>query len=118
MRGIDGPGITAEVRENADDDRRRLDSGDDAQAATALPAGLDVDGKHPPEALRRGHCPLPPANCVLAVLAICGGLGLWHDPGPVGARWREHAIISRQVCAGLGHQRDGRQEARSPNASS
>ena len=35
MRGIDGPGIAAAVRENPFNERRRLDAGDDAQAATA-----------------------------------------------------------------------------------
>ncbi len=76
MSGIDGPGITAEMLENPFNDRWRLDAGDDAHAAAALPAGftehipvrdrfaatfgranrqscrfVDVDGKDPLEAL-------------------------------------------------------------------
>lgn len=52
MRRIDGPGITAEVLQDPFNDRRRLDAGDDAQAAAAFAAGLDVDGKDALESLR------------------------------------------------------------------
>jgi hypothetical protein len=34
MSGIDGPGVTAKVLENAFNDRRRFDAGDDAQPAS------------------------------------------------------------------------------------
>jgi len=51
MCRIDGPGITAKVLENPFNDGRRLDAGDDTQAAAAFPAGLDIDSEHPPEAL-------------------------------------------------------------------
>jgi len=40
----------------------------------------------------------------LAVLAG-GGAGPGHEPGPVGAHGRQHAVASRQVRAGLEHQR-------------
>ena len=58
MRGIDRPDITAEVLKKPVNDRRRLDTGNDALAAAALPADLDVDGKDPLEALRPGEAPL------------------------------------------------------------
>ena len=51
MCRIDAPGIAAKVLENPFNDRRRLDAYDDTQAAAALPAGLDIDSEHPPEAL-------------------------------------------------------------------
>jgi hypothetical protein len=75
VRGIDGPGITAKVRENPLDHRRLLDAGDDAQPAAALPAGLDVDGEHPLEALRPGHPLLPIDGRCLATLSdsACAG---------------------------------------------
>ena len=73
MRRIDGPGITAEVLENPFNDRRRLDAGDDTQAAAALAAGLDVDGEHPLEALRPGHRPLPIGGRCLGTLSGSGG---------------------------------------------
>ncbi|MBT8061491.1 MAG: hypothetical protein KJO85_02335 [Gammaproteobacteria bacterium] len=41
MRRVDGPGITAKVLENPFNDRRRLDAGDNAQPAAALPTALD-----------------------------------------------------------------------------
>jgi len=42
MRWIDGLRSMAEMFQNPFNDRRRLDAGDDAQPAAALPAGLDV----------------------------------------------------------------------------
>ena len=55
MRRIDGSGISVEVLEDAFNNRRRFDAGDDSQSASALPAGLDIDGKDSPEALRPAH---------------------------------------------------------------
>ncbi len=52
MCGIDGLGVATEMLENPFNDCRRLDTGDDPQAAAALPAGLDINGEHPLEALR------------------------------------------------------------------
>jgi hypothetical protein len=43
MSGIDGPGVAARVLGNAFNDRRRLDAGNDAQPAAALPAGFIGD---------------------------------------------------------------------------
>ena len=51
MRRIDAAGITAEVLENPLDDCGLLNAGDDTQVPTALPAGLNVDGEYPLEAL-------------------------------------------------------------------
>ena len=51
MCRIDGLHSMAEMVQNPLDDCGLLDAGDDAQVSTALPAGLDVDGEHPLEAL-------------------------------------------------------------------
>ena len=51
MRRIDRLRSVAEMVQNPLDDRGLLDAGDDAQAATALLAGLDVNLEHPLEAL-------------------------------------------------------------------
>ena len=75
MRGIDRLGVTAEVLENPFNDRGRLDAGNDPQTAAALPAGLDVDGEHPPEALRPVHRPLPIGGRCLDALVGSGAAG-------------------------------------------
>ena len=51
MRRIDGLRSVAEMAQNLLDDCGFLDAGDDAQAAAALLAGLDVNLEHPLEAL-------------------------------------------------------------------
>ena len=51
MRRIDGLHSMAEMVQNPLDDCGLPDSGDDAQAAAALLAGLDVNLEHPLEAL-------------------------------------------------------------------
>src|SRR5690606_41301905 len=58
LRRLDGPGVPAEVRENPLDRCGLLDAGDDPQPAAAVPAGLDVDGEYPLEALRPCQGPL------------------------------------------------------------
>ena len=95
--------MTAEVLENPLNDRRRLDAGDDAQSTAALPAGLDIDREHPLEALRPRHPRMPIDGRWLATLgnSACPG----HDPGPLGARRREHAMVPSQVGAGCWYQR-------------
>jgi len=57
--------------------------------------------------LRPGEAPLAVGGrCrpVQAGLVGSGGAGRRHDPGPVGARRREHAVVPGQVGARLGHQ--------------
>ena len=51
MRRIDGLRRMAEMLQNPLDDGGFLDAGDDAQAAAALLAGLDINGEYPLEAL-------------------------------------------------------------------
>ena len=51
MCRIDGLHSMAEMFQNPLDDCGLLDAGDDAQAATALLAGLDVNREYPLEAL-------------------------------------------------------------------
>ena len=46
-----------------------------------------------------------PRLAALAGLVGRGGACPGHDPGPVRARRCEHAVVSGQVRAGLGHQR-------------
>jgi len=84
MRGIDGLDVAAEVLKNPRDDGGCLDAGDDAQPATAAPAGLDLDGERPLEALRPGQGSLPVGGRYLAVLVGSGGAGLGDDPGRSG----------------------------------
>lgn len=108
MRRIDGLCVPAEVLKNPLDHRRILDAGDDPQPPAAAPAELDVDGEHPLEALRPGQSPLSVGGQWLAArLSLVGGGGAsaGHDPGPIRARRREHAVIPRQVGAGFWHQR-------------
>ena len=68
MRRIDGLGVPAEVRENPLDRCGLLDAGDDPQPAAAVPAGPDVDGEYPLEALRPCQGPLPLGDGGFAVL--------------------------------------------------
>jgi len=51
MRRIDGLSIMAEVLENPLDDGGFLNAGDHPELPAALPAGLNVDGEYPLEAL-------------------------------------------------------------------
>ena len=51
MCRIDGLRRMAEMLQNLLDDCGFLDAGDDAQAAAALLARLDIDSEHPLEAL-------------------------------------------------------------------
>ena len=51
MCRIDGIRSVAEMVQNPLDDSGLLNAGDDAQAATALLAGLDVNREYPLEAL-------------------------------------------------------------------
>lgn len=55
MGGINSDGGTSQVPENPLDDRRCLDAGGVGQPAAALPAGVDIDGEHPPDASSRPH---------------------------------------------------------------
>ena len=51
MGRIDGLRRVAERVQNPLDDCGLLNAGDDTQVPTALPAGLDINGEHPLEAL-------------------------------------------------------------------
>jgi len=73
MRGIDGLGVATEVLEDPFNDGWRLDAGDDPEPAAALPAGLDVDGEHPLEALRPGEAPLAVGGRWFAALGCSHG---------------------------------------------
>jgi hypothetical protein len=57
MRRIDGFCGAAKVLENPFNDGWCLNAGDDTQVPAALPAGLDVDGEHPPERLAGANTP-------------------------------------------------------------
>jgi len=100
MRRIDGLGVPAEVRENPLDRCGLLDAGDDPQPAAAVPAGLDVDGEYPLEALRPCQGPLLVGDGCLALTAGSG-----HNSGPIRARRREHAVVAHLMRAGLRHER-------------
>src|SRR5690606_20548878 len=95
MHQIDGLGVPAEVRENPLDRCGLLDAGDDPQPAAAAPAGLDVDGEYPLEALRPCQGPLLVGDGCLA-LTDYGGAGSGHNSGPIRARRREHAVVADQ----------------------
>jgi len=94
MRRIGGLGVPAEVLENPLDHRLILNAGDHAQPPAAAPASLDLDGEHPLEALRPCQGPLSVGGRCLAALAGSGGASLGHDPSPIGARWRKHAVVT------------------------
>ena len=101
----------AEVLQNPLNDRWILDAGDDLELPPAAPADLDLDGKHPFQALCPGHCPLPvTGRWLTALVGLAGSSGLspGHDPGPLRARRRKHAVIAGQVRTGLWHQRGKR----------
>jgi len=78
VRRIDGAGRTAEVPEDAGNDRRLLDAGDDALPAAAVVAGVKVDGEHALEALRPGEVP----RAVSPVVLSDGSVG-WFGLGPI-----------------------------------
>jgi hypothetical protein len=64
--------------------------------------------KNPLQTLPPGQRPLPVDGRWLAGLhrlAASSRARFGHDPGPIRARRREHAVVPRQVSAGLGHQR-------------
>ena len=104
MRRIDRLRSVAEMVQNPLNHCGFLDAGNDAQAAAALLAGLDVNGEHPLEALCPAHRPLPIGGRCLATLSdsACPG----HNLCPVRARRCEHAMVPGQVRAGFWHQRD------------
>jgi hypothetical protein len=99
MRRIDGYCGAAKVLENPIDDGWCLNAGDDMQVPAVLPAGRNINSEHPPEALCPSHCPLPVAERFLATFSGSGGVSAGHNPGPVGARRREHAVLPGQVRA-------------------
>ena len=103
MRRIDRLHSVAEMVQNPLNHCGFLDAGNDAQAAAALLAGLDVNGEHPLEALCPAHRPLPIGGRCLATLSdsACPG----HNLCPVRARRCEHAMVPGQVRAGFWHQR-------------
>jgi hypothetical protein len=104
MRRIDRLGVAAEVLEYPIDHRRRLDARDHPQPPAAAAADLNVDGK----ALRPGQTPSPVAGQWFAALpGLVGSASASsaHDPRPIRARRREHAVIAGQVRSGLRHQR-------------
>ena len=83
----------AEMFQNPLDDGGLLDAGDDAKAAAALPAGLDVNGKDALEALCPAHRPLPIGGRCRAALSGSRGACPGHNLCPVGARRCEHAMV-------------------------
>ena len=100
--------ITAEMFQNPIDDGWVLDAGDHLELPAAAPADLDVDRKDTFEALRPGQRPLSVAGRWLAGLDRLAGSNrarFGHDPCPLRARRRKHAVISRQMGAGFWHQR-------------
>jgi len=104
MPRIDRLTLTSQVAENPLERRLLLDAGDHPQLPAAAPADLDVDSKNPLETLCPGQHPFPVAARYLAALLGNFGCGarLGHDPGPVRARRREHAVVPSQVRAGQG----------------
>jgi len=108
VRRINRFAVAAEVLENPLNRCLLLDARDHPQLPAAPLAALDVDGKDTLETLCPGQRPLPVGGRYLAaLLGLVGssGPGLGYDPGPIRARRREHAVIARQVRAGLRHQR-------------
>jgi hypothetical protein len=73
MRRIDGFCGVAQVLENPLDDCGFLDAGDHPQLPAALPAGLNVDGEYPLEALCPGHRLLSTSGRCLTALGGSGG---------------------------------------------
>ena len=100
MRRINRLTVATEVDENPLDHRRFLDAGNDAQASTAVPAGLNVNSEHPLEALGPGQGPLPGGGRCLARFARSGGTGSGHNLRAVGARGGKHTVVAGQVDAG------------------
>ena len=79
MRRIDGLRNVAEMVQNPLDDGGLLDAGDHPQLPAALPAGLDIDGEHPPEALCPRHRPLPVADRDFGALGGSGSACPRHN---------------------------------------
>ena len=88
--------------EDRGDDIRIFDAGDDAQRATALGAGLDVDGEDAFQALHPSHGGKGPIRLFVARFAF------WHDGLAMLAIRREHAVEPGQVQS---RTRDQRREA-------
>ena len=77
--------------EDRGDGIRIFDAGDDAQRATALGAGLDVDGEDAFQALHRCHGGKGLIRLFVARFAF------WHDGLTMLAIRREHAVESGEV---------------------
>ena len=90
------------VLEDRGDDIRIFDAGDDAQRATALGAGLDVDGEDAFQALHPGHGGKGLIRLFLA------GFAFWHDGLAMLAIRCEHAVEPGEVQS---RTRDQRRQA-------
>ena len=80
------------------DQRWVLDAGDDAEFSTALRTGLDVDGKHPLEALHPGH---RRAGLVVVHRSL---RSVWHDAVAVFGIGGEYPVKADEVPPRPGNQ--------------
>ena len=83
--------------EDHGDDVRVFDAGNHSEVATALGAGLDVDGEDSLQALHPRHG--------YQWFVVCLGLASRHDEFSLFAVWGEHTVEAGEVQTRTRHQR-------------